>query len=128
MSYQFYKILHLVSLMLMFSSVGGLLLHAMNGGTKATNPSYKLAAAGHGSALLLLLVSGFGMLAKGGIAFATNPWIHIKLLIWFVMGALVMVPARAPGLAKPTWVLAPILGGIAAWAAIFRPFTAAVSG
>jgi hypothetical protein len=124
-SYQFYKTLHLVSVMLMFSSLGGLLLHAMNGGTKANNPSYKLAAAGHGASLLVMLVAGFGMLAKGGFSFATNPWIHIKLLLWFVMGALVMVPARAPGLAKPVWVAAPILGGIAAWAAIFKPFTAA---
>lgn len=128
MPYEFYKLLHLFSLVLMFTSLGGLLLHAMNGGTKATNPSHKLAAAGHGSGLLLLLVSGFGMLARGGISFGANPWIHIKLLIWFVMGALIMVPARAPGLAKPTWVLAPILGGVAAWAAIFRPFTAAVGG
>lgn len=124
MSYEFYKTLHLFSLALLFTSLGGLLLHAMNGGDKASNPSYKLAAAGHGTALLLLLVSGFGALAKLGLAFGSNPWLHIKLVVWLVLGGLVVVPGRFPALAKPVWFALPVLGGLAAWLAVTKPFTA----
>ncbi|HMV69304.1 MAG TPA: hypothetical protein PKA64_20850, partial [Myxococcota bacterium] len=64
MSLEVYKIIHIAGLALLFASLGGLVTHAMNGGSRDDNPSRKLLSASHGVALLLVFVSGFGMHAK----------------------------------------------------------------
>ncbi len=122
-----YKIVHLLGVFLLFLSMGNLLGHAANGGDKQSNKMRGLSMAFHGSSLVLLLVAGFGMLAKGGISFGGNPWIHIKLTIWLIMGALVVVPGRFPQLARPVFLVMPVLGLISAWLAIAKPFAAAVA-
>ncbi len=66
MSYEFYQTLHVLGLFLLFSSLGAAALHAMNGGTKESNPSRKWVAITHGVGLLFVLVAGFGLLAKSG--------------------------------------------------------------
>ena len=63
-NYQVYKLVHLFGIFLTLISLGGMYLHAMNGGTKETNASRKLSAIGHGVGLFLVLLGGFGMLAR----------------------------------------------------------------
>ncbi len=120
MSYEFYKVLHLIGLFSVWAALGAVALHAMNGGTRASNAARGLIAGTHGFGLVAILVAGFGMLAKHKIPM--DGWVGGKLALWLVMGALLALPMRKPELAKPMWFALPILGGIGAWLAIYKPF------
>ena len=114
-SYAFYNTLHIVGIMLVFMSLGATVLHAANGGTREHNPSRKLVAALHGVGLLVVIVAGFGMLAKNGGMNAGLPgYIHPKLLIWLLLGAAPVLISRKPALAKSMWLIIPLLGATAA--------------
>ncbi len=116
MSYAFYNTLHIVGIMLVFMSLGATVLHAANGGTRDTNPSRKLVAALHGVGLLVIIVAGFGMLAKnGGMNNGLPGYIHPKLLIWLLLGAAPVLISRKPGLARAMWLIIPLLGATAAF-------------
>jgi hypothetical protein len=118
-----YKLVHILGILLVFSSFGGLVLHAMNGGTKTTNTGRRLIAIGYGTGLFLLLLGGFGMLARLGIVQGGLPgWIWFKLVVWVVIGGLFALPYRKPGSARLLWVLGPALGLLAAWAGLYKPF------
>lgn len=124
MPYQVYKVLHIFAVVMLFVSLGGLTLHAVNGGTKESNLGRKMVAISHGVAMIIILVAGFGLLARlqvmaAGIAFPL--WVWLKLGIWVVMGALVAIPYRKPELARPLWLLLPVLGAVAAAVAIYKP-------
>lgn len=82
MSYEFYKILHLISLMTLFLSLGMLIV--------GPKPLKKLIMSLHGAALLLLLVSGFGLIAKLHIPlkFLSPSWFWQKTFIWIVLACL----------------------------------------
>ena len=122
MSLAAYKVLHLFSAFLLFAALGGLTLAALDRSGDRTR-SRKLAGASHGIALVLLLVTGFGGLARLAIS---NPalwpgWVWVKVLLWLVLGAALVV-RRFPAAAALVWWLWPILGGVAAWLAIYKPF------
>jgi hypothetical protein len=120
---EFYKVLHIVGLVMIAVALGGSALHAMNGGTRASNTARGLLAGTHGLGLLVMIVAGFGMLAKLGMMSGGMPgWVIGKLVIWLVLGALLGILPRAPQLARPIFVSLPILAGIAAWLAIYKPF------
>jgi hypothetical protein len=122
-SYGVYRLIHFVGIMFLFLALGGLALHAANGGTKTTNRARALVAATHGIALFIILLGGFGMLARLGIAHTGFPgWVWAKFGIWLVLGALFMLPYRFPGFARPLWVILPLLGATAAYMALFKPF------
>ena len=121
MSLLAYKTIHIISIMLLFTAFGGLLLAARAG--VQTGVSRKLAGITHGIALLLILVSGFGALAKIGMS---NPaiwpgWLWAKVLIWLVFGAVIVVIRRAPSTTPILWWILPLLGGIAAYLALNNP-------
>ena len=120
MSYEFYKILHIVGIILVFMALGAALLHRGNGGTREHNPSRKLVSAQHGLGLVLILVAGFGMLAKkfgGGLP----GWVHPKLLIWLLLGAATTLLARKPGSATAMWFILALLAGVAAYLGYNHP-------
>lgn len=119
MSYEFYKVLHVVGIILVFMSLGAALLHATGGGTREQNPARKLIAALNGTGLLLIVVAGFGMLAKIQSMSAGLPgWLHPKLLIWLLIAASPALLARKPGAAKAMWFVLPLLGAAAAYLGI----------
>lgn len=117
-----YRAIHLVAIMLLFLSFGGLAMVVAAGGTRASNPNRKLLAALHGTAAFLVLLGGFGMLARLGLMGGFPGWVWLKLTVWLVLTFVVLLPYRRPELAKPLFLLYPVLGGVAAWAAIFKPF------
>lgn len=119
-SYSAYKLLHLLGMMLLFLALGGALIHAANGGNKVSNQARKLVAATHGIALVLLLVAGFGLLARLGVGF--GGWLWGKLAIWLVMGAMLGVAYRMPERARMLWITVAALGGVAGYLALFKPF------
>lgn len=116
MSLEFYKILHLAGLMALFLGLGGVLALQGNG----NQPSRKLVAIFHGIGLLLLLVGGFGMIAKLQIGFPV--WTIVKLIIWVLLGGMLVLGKRrvfSPGV---VWILAIALGITAAWFGLRKPF------
>jgi hypothetical protein len=121
MSILVYKTIHIFSIMLLFMAFGGLLLAARAG--VQTGVSRKLAGITHGVALLLILFSGFGALARIGMS---NPgiwpaWLWTKVLIWLAFGAVIVLIRKSPRLAVALWWLLPLLGGIAAYLAFKNP-------
>lgn len=122
MSYEVYKVLHIFGVVLLYTALGGVTLHAMNGGTRDSNTSRAVASASHGVALLLILVAGFGMLAKLGLTAAIPGYVWAKLAVWLLLGAAIAIVPRQPSLAKALWWVFPLLGGAAAWLAIAKPF------
>jgi uncharacterized membrane protein SirB2 len=121
MPYELYKLLHVAGLILLFLSLGGMSLHTLNGGTKDNNTSRKLLAITHGVALLLMLVAGFGLLARLGFATAWPLWVWPKLAIWLALGAASAFVYRKPALARILWFLLPLIGIIGAAVAIYKP-------
>jgi hypothetical protein len=117
-SYEFYKVLHMLGLMVLFFSLGGYTLRSSEGGTK---PTRILLASTHGIGLLLVLVAGFGLLARlklGGVP----GWAWIKVVLWLAFGAAPVLIKRTPERLRPVWVALPLLGAIAAYLAINKPF------
>ena len=118
-----YKILHLFGIMLMFSALGAVIVATVAG---EANPRLrKLAGMAHGIALVLILVAGFGMLARLGLNGPWPLWVWLKLTIWLVFGAATVLVRRLGERAGWLLVLLPVLGGVAAWLAIYHVGSAA---
>jgi uncharacterized membrane protein SirB2 len=122
MSLQFYNVLHILGITLLFISLGGLALHSVNGGTRTTNQWRLIVAITHGVALALLLVSGFGMLAKLGFTGGIPAWAIVKILVWLVFGGAIAFVGRSVKLAKVFFFLLPLLGALSGYLAIYKPF------
>ena len=115
-----YKILHIAGLALLMMSLGALTFHALGGGTKDNAPARPLVFASHGIGLVLLLITGFGMLARLNLSYG-GVWIWLTVLLWLVVGGLVALPLRAPKAARFLWPLLPVLGAAAAAIAFWKP-------
>jgi hypothetical protein len=116
-----YKVLHLLGGFLLFTALGGMLLASRAG--VQTGVSRKLAGMSHGIALVVILVSGFGALARLGIS---NPgiwplWMWLKLLLWLAFGAVIVLIRRAPRLTPALWWILPVLGAATAYLALYKP-------
>lgn len=121
MSYDVYKILHLGGMFVLFTVFGGIALHVMNGGTRESNTGRKLTGALYGVALLVILLGGFGMLARLGMPDGLPGWIYLKLAIWIAMPILGTLPYRKPASAKAVLLALPVVGILAAWVATYKP-------
>ena len=121
MTLQFYKVLHVLGVVFLFTAMGALLLAARAG--VQSGVSRKTAGMTHGIALLLILVSGFGALAKYQLSspMAWPAWAWLKFLIWLVFGGIVVAIRRAPQSSTVLWWILPLLGGLAAYLAIYKP-------
>ncbi|MEM7248168.1 MAG: hypothetical protein AAF533_22735 [Acidobacteriota bacterium] len=120
MPYEFYRALHFLGIFLVMTSLGGLLIHVANGGDKDSHRARKLTSIGHGVGMVLVLVAGFGMLARLGLP-ASSPWVLGKVVVWVVFGALIAIPFRMPKLSQPLWILLPVLGFVAGYLALHKP-------
>jgi hypothetical protein len=122
--YSFYKVVHIFGLLLAYAAVGGVAVHAANGGTKAASVTRRLTAVLHGAGAFLVLLGGFGMLARLGIVQGASfpGWLWAKLAIWVVIAVVVVLPYRRPSLAVPVLGGLPFLGALAAYLAVYKPF------
>lgn len=120
----FYKTLHVFGLFMSMTSLGGIAIHAANGGTKATSRTRALTASVFGIGMLLALAGGFGQAARLGLtSTAVFPgWLWSKVGIWVIVAVLSILPYRIPALARPVYLLVPLLGGVATYLAIFHGF------
>jgi uncharacterized membrane protein len=119
-----YKLLHIVGVMLAFAALGGLALTVENGATRQTSRSRKLIAMTHGIAMFLVILGGFGALARLNISHGGGlpGWIIVKLVVWLAMAAIVVLPYRKPESARAVFWALPVLGAIAVSMALWKPF------
>ncbi|MBX7208364.1 MAG: hypothetical protein K1X78_08650 [Verrucomicrobiaceae bacterium] len=106
-----YHILHLAGVLFVFAGIGSFLT---NSGT--ARPGMKF----HGIGLLLLLVAGFGMLAKLKLSYSA-PWVIAKMVIWLLLGVLPVLAKKRvlqPGVLV---LLGIVLGLVAASLGYLKP-------
>ena len=121
MSYEFYKIFHLCGLMLLFFGLSSALTLKM-AGAPFTGAVKKMAFITHGVGLLMMLVGGFGLLARLGFMGNMPNWALAKLGIWVLMGAGIALAKRKGQIGWPLMILFVGLGTTAAWLAVAKPF------
>ncbi|MBL4683561.1 MAG: hypothetical protein JKY37_03140 [Nannocystaceae bacterium] len=127
MSYEFYKLLHLLCILGLCCGLGGMAILALLGGAEGEHKQLrKVLMIVHGVALLVIFVAGFGMMARKGIGIGASntgwpPWIFGKFGIWMAFGALAAFVKRKAGLATHIFWIVPLLGAIAAYLAIMHP-------
>lgn len=121
MSYQFYKVLHLLGLILLFFGFGGLLMAAY-AKVELKKQARMMGFISHGVGLLLILVSGFGMAARLGLVSGLPSWVHAKIAIWVLLGVGISLVKRKGHIGWPVAILLWGLGTTAAFIAINKPF------
>lgn len=120
MPYEVYKIAHLIGIFMIMISLGGVATHAINGGDKESNHFRKALGITHGIGLVLVLVAGFGLLAQLQVGWPI--WVFVKLIIWIIFGALTGVAYRMGTKGQGLWYIMIVLGGLAAYLAVTKPF------
>jgi hypothetical protein len=82
-----YKLVHLSGIFLMIMSFGSLIYQSLikeenqpQGGLSKRNLSII-----HGVGLLMVLIGGFGMLARQGVVGAWPNWVSLKFTIWLIL-------------------------------------------
>lgn len=118
-SYNAYKVLHLIGVFMILVSLGGLIAaSALNSGRESA--LRKLAMITNGIGLLLALVAGFGLLAV--LQLGWPGWIFGKILIWVLLAAMSALIRRRPENVSLYWWGALILAAAAACLALYKPF------
>ncbi len=120
MPYEVYKILHLIGIFMVMISLGGVTTYAMNGGDKNDNRFRKALGITHGVGLLIVLVAGFGLLARLGIGWPG--WVFVKLIIWVIFGGFSAVAYRLGSKGQGLWYVLIVIGALAAYLAVMKPF------
>lgn len=121
MPYEFYKILHIVSLIMAVAGVGAVAQQVFITGT-SNFPNKRLILIYHGVATFLVFVSGFGLMARIGLVGGSWPtWIMVKLAVWLlVLGVAPSLVMRLPKAKLWAWWFLPALLAIAVSAAVLK--------
>ncbi len=126
MSFEFYRVLHIFGIVLLFCVLGGLAVFAsLTRDAKAESPEHattrKRLSMLHGIAMLVILVAGFGLMAKSGLMSTWPTWIFGKLAIFVILGGALQFVRRSGQLGRAWLILLPLVGGVAAALAVFKP-------
>ena len=121
--YSFYKIVHIFGIALTLVALGGMTVHALNGGLKVENAARKLLIAMHGTGVCLILLGGFGLLARIGFAHGSGfpLWLWVKLGLWTTFAIVAAIPYRKPNAGRTLLVALPTLAAAAAAMAVYKP-------
>lgn len=123
MPYAAYKLIHLLGIFTMIGALVAAGMHVLRGGTRADDPYRRVLSVAHGVAAFLILLGGFGMLARMGVMHEGVPsWAKVKLVIWVALGASMALPYRGRGLARGMLIALPALLLAAAATALYKPF------
>jgi hypothetical protein len=115
MPYATYKLLHLIGIVVLLLGLGVALSTA-----KGSGAGRRIGLLLHGVGLLLVLVAGFGLQAKGNVGFPA--WLWAKIGAWVVLAFLPMVVRRSIVGAGTALVLAAAAAGAAVYLVLYRPF------
>lgn len=118
MTLTFYNVLHISGIILFFMAIGGAVIRAAL--EVKDKKLEKFILINHGIAGFIIIVSGFGQLAKIGMQFPG--WVIIKIFIWLLLGAIIVPIKKAPDKKHLFWFIALLLGGLAAYMGIYKPF------
>ena len=122
MSYEFYKLLHLLGIVLLFSGLVSMLTMKI-AGVPVEGALKKFVYITHGVGLLLILVSGFGIMARLQMIADIPKWIYIKLSVWLFMGGVITLIKRQGHLAWKLYTIIMCVFIVAAYVGITKPFT-----
>jgi hypothetical protein len=104
MSAPFYLVVHLTGVILLFIGLGSALM-------PEDTPQRKVGLRFHGLGLVLLLVGGFGLVAKLKTGF--DWWVIVKLVLWFGFGAMPIIGKRGLLPTPLAWTIAVVCGIVA---------------
>lgn len=122
MPYDIYKLIHLLGIFVLVTTLAMASTHLLRGGTRADFPRRRALGISHGAASFLILLGGFGMLARLGIVHDALPgWILLKLGIWLLLSAALALALRATAGARAVLVGTPLLALLAAAIALYKP-------
>jgi uncharacterized membrane protein SirB2 len=113
MSYEIYNIIHLTSIIILFTGMA-ISFFGLNS---------KLIKILTGIATLMTLVGGMGLMARLGVSHTEGwpLWIKVKMCIWFIVGiGGAIVSKRFPKYGRPAYFLSVILFIVAATAATYK--------
>jgi uncharacterized membrane protein SirB2 len=113
MSYQFYKILHFVGLAMSLTSLSIRMFAGGQGMKKATGIV-------HGVGLVIMLVGGFGMIARLGLH-GFPGWIWAKLVLWLALGGTLALVTRKKS-PPAIWAGLIAITAIGSYLALYKPF------
>lgn len=116
MSYNFYKILHLSGIFLIFLSFGGIYINSV------VSEKKKWLLAFNGIGLTLALVGGFGLLARLEIITNWPMWVWAKLIIWVIFAILPSISIRKKVDPKVMTLITFVIGVLAIYLANMKPF------
>ena len=123
MPYAVYKLIHFLGIFTLIGALVAAAMHVLRGGTRADDPYRRRLMAAHGIAAFLVLVGGFGMLARMGVLHGALPnWVKVKLVLWVAVGAAIALPYRGKGPARLLLIALPLLVLAAAATALYKPF------
>jgi len=120
LSYECYKVVHLLGVIMLFLSLGGLVVASSI--TEIDRRWARRLGITHGLGLLMVLFAGFGMLAKLQIMAHLPGWAIGKLIIWLCLGGMIALVRRKPQWGILLWWTMAVLGGLAAYLALYKPF------
>lgn len=117
LDYNAYKIVHFIGLVLLFQGLGAIMLSRGQDG-RAPRSATVL----HGLGLLIMLIGGFGMLARLQIVeFPWPLWVFGKFGVWLLLGALPVLAKRGVVKGVAGVLLAAALAGLSAGLALYKP-------
>lgn len=116
MSLKVYTILHVISVIYLFTVFGAILALAKN--YELPNfPNKKVFMSIHGLALLALAVTGYGMYRYTGYP-ELPAWMYGKIIIWLILGGLPILILKKKSLNTPMWVVTLLFGMLATYIGI----------
>ncbi|HSG30913.1 MAG TPA: hypothetical protein VLB82_05140 [Thermodesulfobacteriota bacterium] len=118
-SYETYKVLHVAAVFFLLFSLSTYLI-VINSNIEKFK---KLAGIMHGISMFIVLLGGFGLLARLGIIHGMDwpPWVWGKLVIWVIMGGMTFFIKKLQPQAAILWFTVPILAIIAVYFAVYKP-------
>lgn len=121
-SYELYSFLHIFGVIILFYGVGGLVTHLLQGGSKESLQCRKCIGIHHGVALVMILVSGFGMMARMHYSFGDNKWLFVKIACWLIMGGFTALAYKRIIPTNWLWWVGLSIAGTAVTMVVFKPF------
>jgi hypothetical protein len=113
MSPEFYRLAHVIGVLVLFLGLGGMFASEPGKGSK-------LFPALHGIGLVVMVVAGIGYAHKMSLGWPN--WLLAKIACWVIVAALPALAKRGVLPRAAALLLALAIGGVAVWLARAKPF------